>query len=257
MGRGMNFLVFLVIGVFILLEFNAFRYIRRLKDGAEIRVFLASDADIEGVRKELEKREGVAEVIFVSKDYALREFKKGFKMSGFFLSGGDRNPLPASFRVVLDAKYKNPRYLGYFGASVERVKGVKKFVYPKEYIQNICIVRTYLTRISYGVCGLLFFLTLTVIATSLNREALILKNEREVLQRLGVPRGKLKIRLSGQVFMENLVLSGVAMGVVYCGYRFLLIKAFSGAVFLPSILIFGFIGGCGLLSFIIAILRKV
>lgn len=220
MSRGLNFLVFLTIGIFILLEVNAFKYIEKAKVDAEVRVFLKESADTDYLKREIEKETGVEKALYLSEEYAMQEFKEEFEltepMGRFDLLA---NPLPASFRVVLNPKYKNPEYLSCFSKRVSALDGIESIVYGKEYIQTISTINKYFTWLSYGMGGLLFFLTLLTLNTSLNHRSLVMKNETSFLRSVGVSKWKLKLRLSGRALFENIILSGIAIGLIYFDYR--------------------------------------
>lgn len=257
MIRGMSFLVFLVIGVFAVLEFSAFKYIETAKTQAEVRVFLTGDADIDYLKKEIEKEKGVEGDEFLSEEYALEEFKKEFKISNLVI-----NPLPASFRVVLNPKYKTPEYLSSFSARVKRLDGVDNVVYGKEYIQTLCTVSQYFKWLCCGACGLLFFLLLFTIITSLNHRLWVMKNEIAVLHSFGISKLRLKLRLGSRVAIENLVLSCIAVGLVYGSAYIIFTQAKPNLNFLFTqakacgYFMFGFVGGCALLTFIISLMKR-
>ncbi len=257
MSRILNFFLFLITGIFLLLSFNGFKFLAHLKESMEVRAFLTTDANPDSLRKEIMEEEGVDTLIFISKDYALREFEKEFEAP--FMP--DKNPLPASFRIVLNPKYKNPEYLSSLANSLEALPGVKKLVYGKEYIQNIHTISIYFAWISAGMSGLLFFLILFSIITTLNQKSLVLKNETSMLKSFGVSYWRLKIKFSFRAFFENFILSAIVMGILYCGYRFLFIGYIHTyslfLLFLPVSFIIGFIGGLGLLTLIISLIKKI
>lgn len=252
MSRGLNFLIFLMIGIFILLEFNALKYIEFAKASAEIRVFLKESADSDYLKWEIEKESGVEKAIYLSEEYALQEFKKEFKIASNFFDLVV-NPLPASFRLILKSKYINPEYLTYLSKRISALDGVETIVYGEEYIQTISTISKYFTWLSYGMGGLLFFLTLLTLNTILNHQLLVLKNEISLLYSLGISKKRLKLRLGIRALFENIILSGIAIGLIYCGNRLSVIGY--RFVDLPSSFMLGFVGGCGVLTFIVSLTK--
>jgi len=79
MNKGLNFLFFFIIGIFILLDFNGFKFLKHLKESMEVRIFLSEEICPDSLREEIEKKEGIDRLIFISKDHALREFQKEFE----------------------------------------------------------------------------------------------------------------------------------------------------------------------------------
>lgn len=246
----MNFFVFLIISVFAMLGFSGFRYIDKAKTQVEVRVFLSDSSDVEYLQSEIVKDVGVENVEFLSKEYALQEFKKEFKASNL----PTINPLPASFIVELNPRYKTTEYLRSFSKRIETLNGVDKVVYGEEYIQTLCTVSQYFKWLSYGVSGLLFLLFLFTIIMSINHKVLVARDETSFLSLFGISKLKLKIRLGSKFAIENLVLSGIAVAVVYSVSKFILLKS---DVTLPIDFIFKFVGGCGILTFFILLTKKI
>lgn len=246
--------MFFIVGIFMLLKFNAFQYIREAKVGAEVRVFLKEDADVDYLKMEIEKEKGVEEVVWLSEEYALEEFKKEFKLVN--LPESIINPLPASFRVVLAPEYKTTEYLSYFSTKLEALDGVGSVVYGREYIQTICRISKYFSWLSYSIGGLLFSLVFLTITTSLSHQLLTLKRTTSLLYSFGISKFRLKIRIGSRAFVENIGLSGIAIGLIYFGYRFFFANSMV-CKFLPTSFILGFVGVCGLLTFIISMTKKI
>ncbi len=256
MNKVLNFFLFFVIGIFLLLDFNGFKFLTHLKEDMEVRIFLTTDAKTDSLRKKIRKEKKIDTLIFINKEYALREFEKEFGTP--FIP--DKNPLPASFRILLKPKYKNPKYLNSLTNSIEAMSGVKKLIYGKEYLKNVYTINIYFAWISAGMSGLLFFLILFSIITTSNQKALILKNETSMLKSFGISHWKLKIKFGFKAFFENFVLSTVIIGILYCIYKLLLgcNQTYSLFLFfLPISLIVGFIGVLSILPFIISLIRKI
>ena len=256
MSRGLRFLVFLMMGLFGLFEFNAVKYIRDINEKVEIRVFLDDNAEVKYLKSEIEKESGVKEAKWLPTQYALQEFKKEFKIN--YLPQSTVRSLPSSFNVVLDNKYKTPQYLASFSTKVKALDGVDEVVYGKEYVQTIYTVSKYFAWASYGMWGLLFFLFLLTTALSLNHKLLILKNETTFLYAFGIPKWRLKFRFGIRNFIETIILSGSAMGIIYCGYRFVPFPCGTGlTTFLPISFMLDFVIGCGIVVFVASLTKRI
>ncbi len=70
---------------------------------------IPKESDRLKIEKRLWEAKPVREVLYISPDSALQEFKKSFSSEMLALVEG--NPLPASFRMQLDSRYQNPAAL--------------------------------------------------------------------------------------------------------------------------------------------------
>ncbi|MDI6839299.1 MAG: permease-like cell division protein FtsX [bacterium] len=267
-SKGLNFLTFLIIGIFLLLEFNSYLYIKVLKNKIEVKAFLEDDANYYSLSSKIEKLDGVKEIIFVSKEQALQEFKRDFKDSTPFLREMDENPLPASFKIILRPECRTTEYIDSIRHSIKALQGIKEVVYGKGYTQSVCAISSYFKQISSGIGGLLFLSLIFTLAVTLKERASTLKNKLASLKVNTTPDKPMKAEQTQTVyqfngyrwkfslrnFIEGVLLSGIAMLAIYYIYKFVLVKIAGWVTFLPVNFILGFIGGCGMLTFIISLI---
>jgi cell division protein FtsX len=245
MSRLLNFIVFLVVAGFAFVEFNTFRYLKDAEDRSEIRVFLEKRAKVKFLTNEITKEEGVKGVEYLSEEYALQEFKKEFNVAD--LVEMDVNPLPASFRVIMDRKHKNPQYLRAFSARVRTLAGVEGVVYEERYMRVVSTVGKYFRWLSWGTTGLLFLLVIFTVTMSVRHKLLILRNETALFESLGLHPWKLRLRLGLRAALENVGLSVLGLLIVYwIHHRFLMGRT----LFFPWSLALALIAGYGVLTLI-------
>ncbi|MBI4722514.1 MAG: hypothetical protein HY769_05890 [Candidatus Stahlbacteria bacterium] len=242
-----------MIGLFGLFEENAVKYIRDINEKVEIRVFLDDDVEVKSLKSEIEKARGVQEVKWLPTQYALQEFKKEFKIK--YLPQSTVRSFPSSFNIVLDNEHKTPQYLFSFATKIEALDGVDEVVYGKEYVQTIYTVSKYFTWGSYGMWGILFFLFLLTLALSLNHKSLVLKDETVFLCAFGISKWRIKASFGIRNLSETIILSGAAIGIIYCGYRFVKLPLLT--TFLPNNFILAFVGGCGIVAFVASFIKRI
>ncbi|MCK4352931.1 permease-like cell division protein FtsX [candidate division WOR-3 bacterium] len=261
MSKILNFIVFLIVSFFILIEFNGFLEIERFSSRIKVRAFLAQDANPNSLSLKIKKEEGIQECTLISKEKALREFKRGFtrlpgvgqEESEVFLQEVGENPFPASFKISLKSEYRNPAYLDSLKYSLMALPRINKVIYGKEWAQNIWTISKYFRMASYGIGGLLFFLFIFTLIITLKQRFLILKDRYKSLQEVGVSKWKLRLKFSLRNLIENLVLSALTILATYYIWSLLLLPRLNWSLFLPINFIATFIGGCGFLSFLISL----
>jgi len=128
----------IICGLFSLFFWNGLKFVSYLKEKIELEVFLEDTFDIEQVRqlkKKLENLEGVRQVIYISKAQALEEFQKAY--GGELLDVLGENPLPASFRLRLDARIHQTPKIQELIQYIQSLEGVEDVVYGYELLKFV------------------------------------------------------------------------------------------------------------------------
>lgn len=261
MNRVLSFLVILVSTIFMMVEFNLFNSLNRMYDAVEFRAFLADSANADSLKGVIKKYRGVIKIKFISKNEALSEFNKNFKYSEYFLNSVAENPFPASLRIILANHYKTPDYIERLSSKISKLSGVARVNYSKEWLQTICIINEYFKWLSMGCGGLLFCFLIFMLILDINHLRITCKDEIKLLKEFGISQGKLKLRFGRQVFLWDILFALVSIGLVYCGYRFGIVKYSIGTTFittfLPMFFLIGFVGVIGVLALILLFVHKI
>lgn len=100
----------ILIGIFLIITFNLNRFADFLRSRVELEVFLDDSFDevkIQDLSDKIKQIEGVADVIFISKEMAILEYRDLFKEKiDEYIEILGFNPLPASFRIQLKRNYR-------------------------------------------------------------------------------------------------------------------------------------------------------
>jgi len=130
----------ILIGVFLIITVNLGRFVENLRSRVELEVFLEdtlTEENIQSLMADIEKIEGVSEIIFISKEMAILEFRNLFKeeQKDYFETLG-YNPLPASFRVKLEADFQTAAGAEHVFNELSAIRQIsaEDVVYRKEYL---------------------------------------------------------------------------------------------------------------------------
>ncbi len=130
----------ILLGVFLIITVNFGRVVENLRSRVELEVFLEdalNEENIQKLRGEIKKINGVSEIIFISKEMAILEFHDLFKneQKDYFETLG-YNPLPASFRVKLKEDFQTVTGAEYVFNEIITLKQIntKDVVYRKEFL---------------------------------------------------------------------------------------------------------------------------
>jgi cell division transport system permease protein len=151
---------FFLLSIFALVTVNLYQMANELDEKIEIIAFLEERADIDVLKANIPKINGVKEVIYVSSEKALAALQSEMSGSKEVLKVFEENPLPASLRIKLDPAFRNTRGLGEISQKVMLLKGVDETIYGGELVDQLKRTTRIITLFD---AALLLIITLSVI----------------------------------------------------------------------------------------------
>ncbi|MGB9720401.1 MAG: cell division protein FtsX [bacterium] len=151
---------FYLLSIFGLVTVNLYKMANILDEKIEIIVFLEERVDVNLLKSNIEKINGVREIIYVSAESALRQLQEEVAETKEIVRIFEENPLPASLRIKLEPNFRNMKGLEEISQKILLLKGVKDTIYGGELVEQ-------LKRITHIMLffdvGLLLIITLSVI----------------------------------------------------------------------------------------------
>ncbi|MEO0205955.1 MAG: permease-like cell division protein FtsX [candidate division WOR-3 bacterium] len=151
---------FYLLSIFGLVTVNLYKMANNLDEKIEIIVFLEERADVQLLKNNIEKINGVQEIIYVSAETALRQLQEEVSETREIVRIFEENPLPASLRIKLEPNFRTTKGLEEISQKILLLKGVKDTIYGGELVEQ-------LKRITHIMLffdvGLLLIITLSVI----------------------------------------------------------------------------------------------
>ena len=178
LSAGVSSACLILLSIFLVLTLNISRVKNYIEDRVEIYAFLNDDANIDNLIEKIGQITGVKQIKYVSKDEAFRELRNDLEENSSLLDILERNPLPASLRIQLDASYKLATKLSDVESKVQLLKGIKETWSGKELLNKL---QRYLKIITFFDIGILLITFLSVIfIVSRTVEAAIVAKAREI-----------------------------------------------------------------------------
>jgi len=170
----------LLIGSFLLLSLNLQRFIHSIKERLEFEVYVEnsfSESQIQELQRQIAGIPGVRTAKYISRQNAAEVFKKEFGQD--ILAVLDENPLPASFRIQVQAEYQRAEAAKRMQQSLAALNGVDEVVYREDVMQLLDRYLNWMILILLGggilVCvSALFFVYNTI--------RLIIFSRREIIE---------------------------------------------------------------------------
>ena len=205
------------VGIFLLLYVNLRNAAGSLQEDVKIMVYLEDRLPGEKM-KDLERKlrtdRMVAEVLFISKEQALGEFRAQFPGESHLLEGLGENPLPASFVVTLAPNFRSPDAMNGWVERVQTMEGVAKVDYNQEWLSLLAELIGYIELAAIGVGILLSAAAVTIIGNTIRLALLARREEIEILRSIGATRTFIRI----PYFLEGAVLgacgSALSLGIL-------------------------------------------
>lgn len=247
-----NVATLFVSGMFLLIAWNLHRALSSIEAQREVQVYLVSELDHEGwleVGETLRQVNGVMGADLITPEDALAEFERDFGESGLVEALG-RNPLPASYRLVLSDGFR-------IGDGLDQVVRAAELVSGVGYVQHGGVgiaemerrVRlfTILTLVVGVLAGLSAILIVgnTIRLTVLAREELV-----EILKLIGARDVFVRLPFVVEGTLQGFLAAGGAVAVLW-GIHAAVASRVAGVLFFSSwvvaafLLFAGILGGAG------------
>lgn len=206
-----------MMGIAFMLVVNMEKIITNIEDSNVIVAFVdddASDETVSQVRTDLMKIENVKDCEFVSKEEAFEEQLEAL--------GGDRtlfegmeNPLPDSYRVILDD-------LTQFDSTLRQIKNVdsvQSVREDRELSQQVASIRKTVTYISVGVIIILLIVSLFIISNTIKITMFSRRLEIKIMKSVGATSWFIRWPFMVEGMSLGVISGLLSLGVVWGVYE--------------------------------------
>jgi len=240
----------LILLVFIVITLNISSFIDRAAEELRIYVYLIDGTPEEekaAIQYRLLGMRWVEEVVFISRDEALKKFRETLGDDSDILSELGKNPLPDAYRVKLKQQYVKSSIVSRVASQVGSWKWVEDVRYGKRWLERgeKLVKGFYLADLFIGLiifCSVVFVISNTVRLTVFSREKTI-----DVMKLVGATNAYIRTPFVIEGALQSAFASLLAIGLVYVLYgaaRHYL----KGIVFLDGTALLGFVLFCSALG---------
>jgi cell division transport system permease protein len=197
--------VFLIIASLMSIQIsNEFQ--QNLKRNVNINIFLKDSItvrDTELLQLQLESKNYISSINYISKDEAARNFIK--ETGEDFRKLLDYNPLPSSFQVTLNDNYVEKDSLKKIIASLSELTGVDDVVFQQEFVYGILSQIDKVKKYIFVVTAILLFIAVYIVYSTIK---LIIKSKYDELETMKLVGAKLS------TIKMPIVLNGIIAGIL-------------------------------------------
>jgi cell division transport system permease protein len=174
----------IILGGFLLLAINVDYIASDVESQVEVTAYLNDDLSTEDtstVGREITQLSGVTEVIFISKEDALNNFKEQLGEHGSLLEGLDEGVMPASYRI----KAENPNIVDDIAQQVGLIKGVEDVEYGKEVVAKLLKLTHWMRIIGLGAMGMFGIISVFIISNTIRLTVFARRKEISIMKYIG------------------------------------------------------------------------
>ncbi len=206
-----------MMGIAFMLIVNMQEIITNIEDANVIVAFVeddASDEVVSQVRTDLMKIDNVKDCEFISKEEAFEEQLESLGGDRTLFEGMD-NPLPDSYRVVLDD-------LTLFDSTLRQIEGVNNVQSvreDRELSQQVASIRKTVTYISFGVIIILLIVSLFIISNTIKITMFSRRLEIKIMKSVGATAWFIRWPFMVEGMSLGIISGVLSLGVVWGVYE--------------------------------------
>ncbi len=174
-----------LLSLFALVTVNLYYFLTILNEKIEIIAFLDEHADVEALTSNVLDISGVKEVVYVSSDDALQNLQDELEGTEEVLNVFEDNPLPASLRIKLAAKFRNKQGLEEVSSKVLLLRGINETIYGGEIVDELKKITDVITIFDAGLLLIIIFSITFVIFQTIKLTIFARSTEIEIMKLVG------------------------------------------------------------------------
>jgi len=218
--------------VFFLL--NATKLAADFESELEIAVFAQEDlssSEVQALGERIKNLAGVADIEFVPKDQALREFAASMNYSSIVEDLGGINPFPDKYTVFV----VDPKEVESVALAIEKLSGVDKVAYGKNIVEPLLKFTNWLRWVGTSVVVLFAAASLILISLNIKTNLFSRRKEIEIMKLVGASNSFIRWPFILEGMTLGLVGGLVAIFVVGLGYNWLAENIQATLTFMPVV----------------------
>ena len=208
-----------LLSLFGLVTVNLYHSLRILDEKIEIIAFLEEPAEVATLKSNILKIHGVEEVIYISSEKALKDLQRELKEAEEVLTIFEENPLPASLRIKLDAKYRNASGLKQISSKIMLLSGIKETIYGGELVDQLKRITKAITALDIGLLSIVIFSVIFVIFQTIKLTIFARSTEIEIMKLVGASDSFIAIPFAFEGFVQGLFGGIIAFVLTIITYR--------------------------------------
>jgi cell division transport system permease protein len=216
-------------GLFGIAAYNIKRVLERVEQRVEIVAYLRDDAasaSVTAAQREIEGFAEVREVLYISREQALRQAQAELPEFRAIFAGIESNPLPASLAIALHPNQEGPQVVE---SVVERVRAfpfVEDVRYGSEWLDKVYLLRRVAGAATLILGGAFAIVAALIIGAAVRMAIYARRDEISIMRLVGATDGFIR-----RPFVLEGLITGLLGGLGALALTYLVYDLLSGALF--------------------------
>jgi len=184
-----------IFGIFLLIYLNLNSTIRQWSDAVQIVAYIDQDLSPDEqtqLDSHIRTIDSVDSVSFVSKEEALETLKTRLVGHEELLDGLETNPLPASFEIRLQPKYRNTEGVRAVVEQLERLPQFNDIQYGQQWLDNLTTIIRILKFLGVFLGVFLFLTVIFIVSNTIKLTLYSRKEELNIMKYIGATESFIK-----------------------------------------------------------------
>lgn len=185
-----------IFGIFLVIYFNMQMMVKTWREKFQVVVYLQDNISKDNMDAMKTYFSSIPEIdgySYVSKDEALKRFRKRLDRNRTILDGLDVNPLPASFELKIKKEHRYYKKIKSIAGGVNKLKGIENLEFGEGWLERIETILFFLKFIVLAVGGLICLGIIFIISNAIKLSLYSRKDEIEIMQLVGATDWFIKV----------------------------------------------------------------
>lgn len=208
---------------------------KKIKEQFILNVFISDSVSLvsaESIQNELEKREYVSSVKYISKEQAADIFIK--ETGEDFRKILDYNPIPASFTIKLKSEYVDKDSIKHIKNEISSLQGVEEILFEQELLTKIVSVLEKSQKYVFILTAVLILISIYITYTSINFIISLRQDELETMKLVGAKLSAIKMPILLNEFLNGLLAGVISIFLIKSVFYFIVKYNPSFELYLPA-----------------------
>lgn len=253
-------LTLFLVGLFGVVAHNIRVVLRDVESRVRVVAYLRDDADpdvVEAAQDEILAFTGVNDVVYVSRDEALRKAQEELPELSAVFGSLDTNPLPASFEIGFEPNQQGPEAVRAVADRVAELTFVEDVQYGSDWLDKVFLLRRVAGAATLVLGGAFAIVATLIIGAAVRLAIYARRDEISIMRLVGATHGFVRRPFLIEGFIAGLLGGGLALALTYGTYDVLSDRLLA-LEWLPAMWVAaGIVAGCvlGVASSALAIRR--
>jgi len=215
-------LAVMIVSAFGLFADNLNELMDKWRHGIRVLVYLkagVSDENRRALEDQIRRLKGISRIAFISKEEGLIRMKERMKILDAILADLDKNPLPDTFEVSLDAAFLEPVRIDEILSAIQKMESVEEVTYGKIWLDRFTGLMNLIRVAGMAMGGLFIMAAIFIVANTIRLMLYSRQQEIEIMRLIGASDHFIKVPFYIQGLIQGFLGGALGLAILYGLFR--------------------------------------